>query len=149
MGFSNKAYWLSWFITGLILNVVTSFLIIVSCYALQFELFTDTPFVVMFALFVFFGISLLGLAFVISTACSTLTSATTAAYTILLLCFLMEIFMTNPFLTLTTYVKEVPDWFIYARFLLEFIPTYSFSIIFVSIGNHAGRHMNYRTGIWE
>ena len=84
MGLSSSSYWLSYFTVQVFIAILTSLVSIVSALAFGFKLFTDSPFIVLFLLFLAFYLSMGILAFFIATLTSTVKTATSLAYGIFL-----------------------------------------------------------------
>jgi hypothetical protein len=71
IGCSNAAFWISWIITGFLYSVVMTVVMIISGHMFNFDLFTRSPFSVVFA--ILFSSSLAYLTF----ACALTTLMTT------------------------------------------------------------------------
>jgi hypothetical protein len=57
MGARGSAYWLSWFLWSVTMNMAANIVLILSGYAFQISFFTNTSFFVLLLLFGSFGVS--------------------------------------------------------------------------------------------
>ncbi len=57
MGARGSAYWLSWFVWSVTMNMASNIVLILSGYAFQISFFTNTSFFVLLVLFGSFGVS--------------------------------------------------------------------------------------------
>lgn len=75
MGLKNLSYWVSWFICAMIINILACLVTIVFGIICQISFFQNTNFFVLFLTFVTFGMSLIALAFLLSTFVKTAKAA--------------------------------------------------------------------------
>lgn len=75
MGLKNMSYWISWFICAMIINILACLVTIVFGIICQIGFFKNTNFFVLFLTFVTFGMSLIALAFLLSSFVKTAKAA--------------------------------------------------------------------------
>lgn len=73
-------FWLSWTFYGIIMVFITSLMMILGGYACVFDFFLMTNFFVLFLTFFVYGLSMLAMAFMISTVVSTAKGANILFY---------------------------------------------------------------------
>ena len=94
MGLSHWVYWISWGITTFILVMILTMISIISGLALKFDLFWNTPFVIIFFLFNTFGFSIAMVAFMIAILCPDVKNGATFGYGFILMTVVMQMFFT-------------------------------------------------------
>jgi len=67
MGLIDSVYWTSWFISQTVLVIINAFMTVVLGYIFNFTVFRESNFGILFFLFIMFGLSMVSLAFFITT----------------------------------------------------------------------------------
>lgn len=148
MGMRPRAYWISWFLTGLALSFASLHILILTGYILGFDFFLKTPYLILVMLFGAFALAMEMLAFLLSTLISNLKTAYTISYSFLLLGLVLQLFMTNVYLLYLLYLDIIPTWISWVRFILPFYPPFNFSKAFGDISHSSSRSYNYRYNQW-
>ena len=91
MGMKESAYFLSWFITFLIICAVFSLVNVIGGMIFQISIFLNTDFIVLYVLFFSFTFSLICLAFLLSTFIKESKSALVLGFTVLAISFVSTI----------------------------------------------------------
>ena len=142
IGLTNKAFWTSWLLVALLFSAFINLLFLILVYALQWELFINTPFPIMFLLFFMFTFDLQLCAFLMSTLLTNVKTAYAAAFCFIIVAGVIEVVFTVPFIYQIIYADNV-DWTvqIFKAFLYIFCP-YSFSKIYIEIATIASTKLN-------
>ena len=148
MGMRPRAYWFSWFLIGLGLNLLSIHVLIGMGYIIGFDFFTKTPYLILIMLFGGFGVAMQFLAFLLSTLIGSLKTAYTISYAFLLLGLVLQLFMTNVYLLYLLYLDLIPGWISWVRFLLPFYPPFNFSKAFGDISHRSSRSYSARYHQW-
>jgi len=98
MGMTHYAYWSSWFINSIIINVIMQLVLIMSGIFLDFDFFVKAPIPISFSILFGFGMSMQAIAYFISTISSDSKGGYTIAYGFLLLAIVMELFLSSGWL---------------------------------------------------
>jgi len=78
-------YWISWIIVGLVFSALTTTVLVVTSMICQFDMFWNTPFLIIWFVFFSFSVAMNSLAYFVSTLVSTQASANQIAYTFVLM----------------------------------------------------------------
>ena len=148
MGMRPRAYWVSWFLTGLALSLASLHVLILAGYALHFDFFLKTPYLILVMLFGAFSLAMELLAFLLSTLITNLKTAYTISYAFLLLGLVLQLFMTNVYLLYLLYLDVIPSWISWVRFILPFYPPFNFSKAFGDISHSSSRQYSGRYHQW-
>ena len=142
IGLTNKAFWSSWLLVSFLFSVSINLLFLGLVYALQWELFINTPFPLMFLLFFMFTFDLQLCAFLMSTLINNIKTAYAAAFCFIIVAGVIECIFTVPFIFQIIYADNV-DWpvQIFKGFLYIFCP-YSFSKAYIEIATIASTKLN-------
>ena len=142
IGLTNKAFWSSWLLVAFILSLAMILLFLGLVYLLQWELFINTPFPIMFVLFFMFTFDLQLCAFLMSTLINNVKTAYAAAFCFIIVAGVIECIFTVPFLFQIIYADDV-GWEVqvFKGFLYIFCP-YSFSKAFIEIATISSTKLN-------
>lgn len=92
MGLLDFAYWLSWLIVNLVMNIISAMLLILAGVIFRFEFFLKNDFLAYFYLFVLFSIAMVPLAFLVSTLLDKTSTATTLGFAVFLIGVMIQSF---------------------------------------------------------
>ena len=142
IGLTNKAFWTSWLLVAFLFSVIINLLFLGVVYALQWELFINTPFIIMFVLFFMFTFDLQLIAFLMSTLLTNVKTAYAAAFCFIVVAGVIVIVFTVPFIYQIIYAENV-DWtvLLFRGFLQCFCP-YSFAKIYIEVATIASTKLN-------
>ena len=149
IGVSATSFWLSWFIVALFFSFMTTNSLILSGYFFGFSVFVNTPYLVMFVLFMTYTMTMMVLGFFISTIINSVKLAYTVSYTFLLGGLVLQNFFMSQTLIKLFHLELLPDWVYWVRAGFTYYPPYSFSRVFCNIAIKAGSVPNYHTRMWE
>ena len=122
MGLKSSSFWLSWFITGTCLSIAATALLVIFGVFCGFEFFWNTPLLylslafhnsdrIIFILFFVFSMSMMMLAFLLSTLLTSQTTAYAISFLFLLAGVVMQIILTNILVVyLIFYPEEMHIW---------------------------------------
>ena len=148
IGTKNISYWIHWYITGFLLSILVSIILLGIGNYLKFKFFTKTPTIICFMLFFSFTLSMQVLAFFISTIVKSLKSAYTASYSVILIGLIMQSIFSNPALFKVLYTKIIPKWAHNVIWLFEFYPPFNFSKIYHDICDQSCSHFDNYEWKW-
>lgn len=94
MGLPHWIYWVSWIITTFLLVTILTLVAIISGLLLKFDLFWNTPLIIIFLLFNTFGFSIAMVAFLIAILCPDVKNGATFGYGFILMTVVMQMFFT-------------------------------------------------------
>ncbi|KAF2078435.1 hypothetical protein CYY_000302 [Polysphondylium violaceum] len=128
MGLSGKMYWVSWFFTCFIINVIITNITIATGAASKFEFFLSTNFFVNFFLFFLFTLSMYQLGFLISSFIQTTKAAIGIGMTIFIVGSILQLIFSllGPLIFQILYETD-SKYARAARIILSAIPMYHFS----------------------
>ena len=142
IGLTNKAFWSSWLLVALIYSIILILFFLSVVYALQWELFINTPFPIMFMLFFMFTFDLQLCAFLMSTLLNNVKTAYAAAFCFIIVAGVIECIFTVPFIYQIIYADDVNFGVkIFKAFLYIFCP-YSFSKAYIEIATISSTKLN-------
>ncbi|EFA80183.1 ABC transporter A family protein [Heterostelium album PN500] len=128
MGLSGTVYWVSWFITCLILNVLLTLITIAMGAAVQFQFFLSTNFFVNFLTFFLFAITMNQVAFFILTFIQTTKAAIGIGMTIFIIGSILQlIFSSMGVLIFQILYQTNSTYALVARIFLYVLPMSHFS----------------------
>ena len=142
IGLTNKAFWSSWLLVALLysISIILFFLSVV--YALQWELFINTPFPIMFMLFFMFTFDLQLCAFLMSTLLNNVKTAYAAAFCFIIVAGVIECIFTVPFIYQIIYADNIDFGVkLFKAFLYIFCP-YSFAKAYIEIATISSTKLN-------
>ena len=158
MGLKSTPFWVSWFLTGLAFSVISVLVLIIMGLICQIDFFLNTPFMynryiyilrVIFALFVFFSMSMVMLALFISTVVSHQKTAYAVSYGFLLAGIVMQVILSNPMMIyLIFYPEDVAGHTYFIRTLFALYPPFSFSKMFGDISQVCASHYSPEDFVW-
>ena len=142
IGLTNKAFWASWLSVAFIFSSFINLLFLGLVYLLDWELFVNTPFPIMFVLFFLFTFDLQLCALLMSTVLSNVKTAYAAAFCFIIVAGVVVCVFTVPFIYEIIFATDV-DWTtnIFKGFLYIFCP-YSFSKAFIEIASISSTKLN-------
>jgi len=148
MGLRNGAFWGSWALVGLAYSVLTSLILIGTGYAAGFEYFARSSFGANFALFVIFGMSLVALAFLLSTLVDSAKLAQTVGLAAVLLSFVFQGILSAGYggLVDCLWMQPILDWVLAIRYIMQLYPAFNFSKCFFDIAQMATSTIDARAG---
>ena len=149
IGVSALSFWLSWFLVALFFSFMTTNSLIISGYLFKFDVFTRTPYPIVFLLFMTYTLSMMTLGFFLSTLISSVRLAYTVSYSFLLGGLVLQNFFMSQTLIKLFHLNLLPNWVSWVRTILTYYPPYSFSRIFCHIAFKSGSVPNYHTRMWE
>jgi len=98
---------------------ILSFIQIGIGYAFDIKFISNSPVLVIFMLFLSFGLSMQAIGFMISTACENVKTGYAVAYAFILLAIVMQLFFSGGYIIYYLYSDEVELWEKIVRFILE------------------------------
>ena len=142
IGLKNSAFWTSWLLISVIFSASIILLFLGLVYLLQWELFINTPFPIMFVLFFIFTVDLQLCAFLMSTFLNNIKTAYASAFCFIIVAGVVESTFTVPFMFQVLYSDNI-EWpvYIFKGFLYLFCP-YSFSKAFQEISSISSTKLN-------
>ena len=142
IGMTNLSFWTSWLLISVIFSFVLNLLFFALVYALQWELFFNTPFPIMFGLFFLVTVDLQLIAFIMSTILTNVKTAYASAFCFIIAAIVINFIFLNPFIYQTIYAEGVGVAAnLYKGVLLLFCP-YSFSKAYLEIATIASTKLN-------
>ena len=145
IGMTNLSFWTSWLLIAIILSIGLNLLFFALVYALQWELFINTPFPIMFTLFFLITIDLQLIAFIMSTILNNVKTAYASAFGFIIAAMVIEFVFTNPLIYQTIFAEEVGvEVYLYKVFLYLFCP-YSFAKAYLEIASIASSKLDETT----
>lgn len=148
MGMKHEAYWMTWFLTGLIFTLIVTHSLLISGLACVFEIFLNTPYPYFLFLFVLFSLSMINLSFTISTTLSTTKSAYTASYAFILVGLVFQFLLSDITMVYLLYGTTVPNWVKIVRVLLPLYPPFNFAKAYGDISLKASSHYSKTEKRW-
>jgi ABC-type multidrug transport system ATPase subunit len=148
IGMRSSTYWITWYITGLIFTLIVTNSLILCSYICSFSVFINTPYLIMVVLFTFFSLSMISIAFLLSTIIKTTKSAYTISYAFILIGFVFQNILSDIKLIYLLYSDEIPWWGITARLFMTLYPPFNFSKAFGDINLVAGARYSGALGHW-
>ncbi|EGR29336.1 hypothetical protein IMG5_158040 [Ichthyophthirius multifiliis] len=149
LGLSQFSYIASWVVYSFLSMCLLQFVMIFVGYLFRFDFFIKCSLIIIYLVFVCFGMSILSIAYLISTVCNSVQLGYTIGYGFLLLAIVMEIFMSSPIFIYFLYQTE-PD--IYAYLLLTLFsiyPPFHYSKIFQDIVQRTNKHYDITNSRWS
>ena len=142
------AYWTSWVLTGWALSLVVANLTCLGGLSMQFEEFTNSPYLLMSSSLAMFN----GNMVLLSCLVASLTRSTQLVYSLNLGFFLAGLtfqFLTCcSFLKVFIYLESSPEWVALLRCLFYIYPPYHLEGIFQSISEVSSSHFDSEGEIW-
>ena len=145
IGMTNLSFWTSWILISIILSITINLIFFGLVYSLQWELFINTPFPIMFILFFLITLDLQFIAFIMSTILSNVKTAYASAFCFIIVAMVIEFVFSNAFIYQTIYDQDAGiEVILYKIFLYLFCP-YSFAKAFLEIARIASSKLNEET----
>ena len=142
IGMTNLSFWTSWLLISIIFSLVVNLIFFAVVYALQWELFRNTPFPIMFVLFFLITLDLQLLAFIMSTILNNVKTAYASAFCFIIVAMVIEFIFTSPFIYQIIFAENVnPGVVVFKVFLYLFCP-YSFAKAYLEIATIASSKLN-------
>lgn len=148
-GVSSAAYWVSWIIYTLVLDILYAGLMTASGYISGFSFFTNCPWYLLYITFFATLFSCHVLGFLLCAMVGDNKTGSKYGYSIMLISIFYQIFFSNKMFLQLIYTKELP-WAIIGLYYFMYInPSFHFANVIVSIITTAGNHYNNSTAMWE
>ena len=134
LGVQDNAYWASWTVTGIVINIVMSLEMIWIGKLNGFDVFVKSPWWVIFGLLFLIISAFMSLAFLLSTLVNTKTQAFTINFCVVLASMVLNIVLSEP-----TIIKKVfynldqPDWVMQMTKVFYLFPSFMFGKMFSDI----------------
>ena len=142
IGMTNISFWTSWLLISIIFSLVVNIIFFIFVNILQWELFLNVPFPIMFTLFFLITIDLQLLAFIMSTILTNVKTAYAAAFCFIIVAMVIEFIFTVPFIYQIIYAENINfGVHIFKIFLYLFCP-YSFAKAYLEISTIASTKLN-------
>lgn len=148
-GVSSGAYWVSWVIYTLILDIFYAGMITASGYICKFSFFTNCPWYLLYSTFLVTLFSCHMLGFLLCAMVGDNKTGSKYGYSIMLISIFYQIFFSNKMFLQLIYTQELP-WAIIGLYWFMYVnPSFHFANVIVSIITTAGNHYNNQTAMWE
>eukprot|EP01130_Rhizamoeba_saxonica_P004867 TRINITY_DN1973_c0_g1_i2.p1 TRINITY_DN1973_c0_g1~~TRINITY_DN1973_c0_g1_i2.p1 ORF type:complete len:667 (-),score=106.50 TRINITY_DN1973_c0_g1_i2:547-2547(-) len=95
MGLADIWFWISWIITFVIISIMNTLVIIISGHIFSFPFIAQTNFFVAFCVFLFFALSLIPFACVLSVVASRASTANTLAFMLFVIGFIIQLILSQ------------------------------------------------------
>lgn len=130
MGLKDYIYWISWFLTQFLIEIISTSILIVTGITFQFAFFVNTDFWVNFSFFLVYSVSLIPLAFLLTTLVSTTATASLLGF----LLFVIGLILQMLFKDFPVYLWYKTDpgtepW----KYIFMFYPPFNFAKLFSDI----------------
>ena len=142
IGMTNIAFWTSWLLISIIFSLVINLIFFAFVYTLQWELFQNTPFPIMFVLFFLITLDLQLLAFIMSTILNNVKTAYASAFCFIIVAMVIEFIFTSPFIYQVIFAENVNFGVIVFKIFLYLFCPYSFSKAYLEIATIASSKLN-------
>ena len=136
---------------GVVFTAATTFVLVFTGWCLNFDIFVNVPFTLMYLVFFTMGIVMVMMSFWISTLVSTQAGAYTVSYAFVLLNIVLElVFLNGDLLYMLFYNSDTMDLPIVKlmKCLLYMLPTFPLSIIFATMAKTASTHLDANSMSW-
>ncbi len=153
-GMSLISYWASWCIVSFIFSFLLTIEILFMGYCIfKYDIFTNVNPIISFNLFFLFNLSLMFLSMMISNYVSSLNSATTISYSVIIIGIVIQTVLTNYTIMYFLYATKVDDFFLFILLKLlslfsHFYPPFIFTKCFVDIISISSSHFDYDLFQW-
>lgn len=145
IGLNNLSYWVSWIIVGGILSFIITILLIVTSIIMKYQVFINTPFLIMFILFFLFGVSMTIFSMFLSTVISTIKAAYTASFAIFLVGLVMMLLLCNHLIMFGLYSNDLPKFVPVLIFIFNLFPPFNFCKLYDLISFKAAPRLDRNT----
>ena len=142
IGMTNLSFWTSWLLISVILSILVNLIFFAFVYALQWELFQNTPFPIMFVLFFLITIDLQLMAFIMSTLLNNVKTAYASAFCFIIVAMVIEFIFTVPFIYQIIFAENVNFGVILFKIFLYLFAPYSFAKAYIEIATIASTKLN-------
>ena len=142
IGLTNTAFWSSWLILALMMSSLVTLIFLGLAYILSWELFLNTPFPIMFALFFLFSYDLQLCAFLMGTFLNNVKTAYSSAFVFIVVAGVIVIVFTNPFMFQVLYDDDEGAGIIAFKVFLYIFCPYSFAKAYNDIASIASTKLN-------
>lgn len=148
IGMSSAAYWVSWVIHVSLVSFVLSCSIVLFGWVFRLNFFVNSPLAITGMLFFFTTQAIYILAMFICSFASSMTQGFLIACAFVLVTIILELFISNPTVTILVYLNTTKWYFFLIKNLLPFYPPFNFSRVFGSIASQAGYNLDPNQRIW-
>ena len=145
IGMTNLSFWTSWLLISVILSFAINLIFFALVYSLQWELFRNTPFPIMFVLFFLITIDLQLLAFLMSTILNNVKTAYASAFCFIIVAMVIEFIFTSPFIYQIIFAENINFGVIIFKVFLYLFCPYSFAKAYLEIATIASTKLNEQT----
>ena len=142
IGMTNLSFWTSWLLISIILSLFVNLIFFAFVYILQWELFLNTPFPIMFVLFFLITIDLQLLAFIMSTILNNVKTAYASAFCFIIVAMVIEFIFTSPFIYQIIFAENISFGVIIFKVFLYLFCPYSFAKAYLEIATIASSKLN-------
>ncbi len=146
IGLKDSSYWFSWFLTLTVISALQTLITIAFGSATQIFIFLSTDFVPIFCLFFIYCLSLVAMAFLLSTFVNTGKSALILGFIILALGFILNTIISNPTLIFQLYDPNTP---VILPILFSIYPPFNFAKMLADITTLTQPVLNPVTRVYE
>lgn len=129
IGLKDSIYWIAWAITGLVIALLSTCVLMVTGYACQLQYFLNTNFIINFLLFFIYSGSMVPLAFFASVFINTIKLAVSVGIMIFVIGLMVIGLLGNPFLLTQLYINVKP-----LVYVLSFLPPFHLAKAMADIG---------------
>ena len=153
-GMSLISYWISWCIVSFIFSLLLTIEILFMGYIIfKYDIFTNVNPIISFNLFFLFNLSLMFLSMMISNYVSSLNSATTISYSVIIIGIVIQTVLTNYTIMYFLYATKVNDFLLYIMLkilslFMHFYPPFIFTKCYVDIISISSSHFDYDLFQW-
>jgi ABC-2 family transporter protein len=149
IGCSNFAFWLSWWITGMIFSAVMTVLMYITGFLFSIPFFVGSPFYVIFLHFYSVCICYVSIAIALVTVMTTREMAYTVSYAIILMNVIIVAGLCDViYLYKMFYNLDMPPITLYFRYVFYFCPNFHFSKLYGDIVRVTCYHINPELMLW-
>lgn len=149
LGTMDNAYWISWIVTGVIVNAIMTAEMIVAGKWYGFPVFVKTPAYVYFIVNFMVSLGYLTMGMMLSTLASNMNQAFTITFCVILLSMVMNILFAEPTVIKKVFFNlDVPDWVNIVNKLFYLVPGFQFSKLFMDITTITCYHFDSEHVTW-
>ena len=149
-GLSSYAYNISWILFWIIFDFFFALLVALVGYILNTVTFGEINIsIISFSVFYTVLIAYKSLGLMITTLSNDFKSANRTTYTIIVLSLFLQLFFSQNVMTNIFFLENRPATITAMDFILSFLPSFAFSIIYNHIHWEAGFHLNFATFNFE
>lgn len=111
LGTQDNAYWVSWIITGIIINAIMTIEMILMGRFMEFDVFVKTPAYVFFSAMFLTSLAYMAMATMFTTLAQTMNQAFTVNFCVILISMVMNICLAEPTVIKKVFFNlDMPPW---------------------------------------